>query len=144
MAYTYDYPRPMVTVDVFLWRKTEGSAEVLLIRRQNAPHQGKWALPGGYVDKDEGLREAAVRELAEETGISDLQLRQLGAYGDPGRDPRGHTITIVYGLALPANREMFIKAGDDAAETRWFSVEALPEMAFDHKKIISDCCKQIH
>ena len=139
MNYTYEYPRPMVTVDMLLRRETASGAEILLIQRKNPPFANAWALPGGFVDENESLENAAARELAEETGLANLQLRQLHAFGDPGRDPRGHTITIVFGATLPESATIRAKAGDDARNIRWFSLDNLPELAFDHAKIIRFC-----
>jgi 8-oxo-dGTP diphosphatase len=131
----------MVTVDILLLRNYRGKEQVLLIRRGQKPYSGKWALPGGYVDENESLESAALRELREETNIQQVSLRQLGAYGDPGRDPRGHTVTIVYGGVLPENSRMKPAAGDDAAQLKWFSVDHLPTLAFDHQKIIEQWVK---
>jgi len=135
MPYTYDYPRPMVTVDVVAIAPGEKHAEVLLIRRKNEPFQGQWALPGGFLDLDEELEEAAARELREETGVAAGTMHQLGAFGAIGRDPRGRTIDVAF-LALLESRPG-PRAGDDAAEARWFPVDSLPELAFDHAEILS-------
>ena len=132
--YTYPYPRPMVTVDAVIFRELAHGRELLLILRGHEPFAGHWALPGGFVGIEEDLDVAAARELAEETGLHGLGLRQLGAFGAPGRDPRGRTISVVYwGLAGP---EAEIIAGDDAAEARWFDTGSLPPLAFDHDRII--------
>lgn len=107
---------------------------VLLIRRRNPP--AGWAIPGGFVDPEEDLIDAARRELLEETGLQPSELEQLATFGHPDRDPRGRTISVVYGArlqyaALPA-------AGDDAAEARWFPLNALPpNLAFDHATILA-------
>ena len=92
--YTYEYPRPAVTVDIVIATREE-SPRVLLIRRKNEPFAGCWALPGGFVEMDETLESAARRELHEETGVKTKALVQLGTFGDPGRDPRGRTISVV-------------------------------------------------
>ncbi|MDP4291731.1 MAG: NUDIX hydrolase, partial [Bacteroidota bacterium] len=96
MAYTYEYPRPAVTADIVLFSRFENRDYVLLILRNNPPFQGCWALPGGFIDMDETLEESALRELAEETGLTGIRLKQFRTYGDPGRDPRHRTITVVY------------------------------------------------
>lgn len=134
MSYTYRYPRPAVTVDIIIFRLAGQRAEVLLIKRGNDPYKGKWALPGGFVDEDEPLPAAAARELEEETALKDILLTQMHTFGDPGRDPRGHTVSVVYAGYLP--KGAVAKAGDDAAETAWFSMEELPGMAFDHQQIV--------
>src|SRR5215213_10075483 len=95
MPHTYDYPRPSVTVDVVIVTR-EPTPRVLLIRRKKDPFAGAWALPGGFVDADEPLAAAAKRELKEETGVDDVDLEQLAAFGDPGRDPRGWTVSVVF------------------------------------------------
>src|SRR5512144_612829 len=120
---TYDWPRPALTVDVALFT-VRGSLnglrlQVLLIRRGEAPFKGRWALPGGFVRPDEDLPAAAARELAEETGVGEAVLEQVAAVGTPGRDPRGHTVTVVYvGLVAP-DRHQLEPTGDSAA-ARWF------------------------
>jgi 8-oxo-dGTP diphosphatase len=133
--YVYDWPRPTVSVDIAVFKFSDGKTELLLIRRKNEPFKGKWALPGGFVDIDEELEDAAARELAEETGLKNIPLEQLRTFGEIGRDPRGRQITIVFtGIAKSGQDK--IKAGDDAAEARWFEVEKLPkDLAFDHSKI---------
>jgi len=142
MLYTYEYPRPMVTVDIFLLKKQGDSPQVLLIQRGGEPFKGKWALPGGFVRMDEDIEAAAHRELREETGLQNIPLRQLGTYGAPGRDPRGRTITIVYGGEIPAGQPAQPSAGSDARNARWFPIDSLPELAFDHAKIIRECLER--
>ncbi len=143
MRYCYDYPRPMVTVDILLLRGKPSNPEVLLIRRANPPFAGYWALPGGFVDENEGLETAAQRELEEETGLTGVPLRQLGAFGDPGRDPRGHTITIVYGAVIEPESASAVRAGDDARQASWFPLQALPPLAFDHQHLIKTCLPRL-
>lgn len=132
--YVYDWPRPMVTVDAAVFATVEGGARLLLIQRGHEPYKDHWALPGGFVEIDEDLPAAAARELAEETGLTNVPLEQLRTFGKPGRDPRGRTITIVYFGIADENWER-IAAADDAAQARWFDIEALPAMAFDHTEI---------
>ena len=96
MAYTYKYPRPALTVDAAVFRKTGTGFEILLIQRNNPPFEGGWALPGGFVDMDETLEDAIIRELQEETSLTDVTLKQLHAFSTPGRDPRGHTISVIF------------------------------------------------
>ncbi len=133
MKYSYEYPRSLNTVDIII---LDNNNRVLLIKRGNNPYKNMWAFPGGFIEMDEKLVESAKRELEEETGLSGISLKQFRTYGDPGRDPRGRNITVVfYGkCSTPTD----IKAGDDASEAKWFDLNNLPEMAFDHKKIIKD------
>ena len=132
--YVYAYPRPMVTVDALLLAGGGDALSVLLIRRKLEPYAGHWALPGGFVDMEESLELAAARELEEETGVHGVHLEQLRTFGDPGRDPRGRTISVVYWAVLYA--ALPVQAADDATEARWWPVSALPDMAFDHAEII--------
>jgi len=132
----HEYPRPMVTVDVVIFTLRENDLQVLLVRRRNPPFAGMWAIPGGFVDIDEPLEAAARRELEEETGVRDVHLEQFHTFGDPGRDPRGRTITVAY-LALVRADQVRPRAGDDAAEAGWWSMRALPPLAFDHDRILA-------
>jgi 8-oxo-dGTP diphosphatase len=140
MAYTYKYPRPALTVDAVVFRKKEEKTEVLLIRRKNPPFQGDWALPGGFVDMDETLERAVARELFEETGLKDIRLRQLHAFSTPGRDPRGHTISVVFWGFLEDDQQA--KGGDDAQDAAWFDIDELPKLAFDHKDVVEMALKK--
>ncbi len=134
MAHSYPYPRPAVTVDIIIFRLADKIPEVLLIKRGNDPFKDQWALPGGFVDKDEPLENAAARELEEEAGLKNILLTQMHTFGNPGRDPRGHTVSIVYVGYLTEPAES--KAGDDATEAEWFSIEKTPQLAFDHTDIL--------
>ena len=132
--YEYDWPRPMVTVDAVVFAIRREKAEVLLIKRGNEPFKGVWAFPGGFVEMDEELETAAERELFEETGLKGVQLEQLHTFGTVDRDPRGRQISIIFtGCTDQGNME--VSAGDDAAEARWFDIEDLPQMAFDHDNV---------
>jgi 8-oxo-dGTP diphosphatase len=134
--YIYEWPRPMVTVDAVVCRFIRDNAQVLLIQRGNEPYKGKWALPGGFVDMDEELEDAAARELMEETGLTGVSLEQMHTFGRCGRDPRGRQISIAFFGIAPANTKK-IKGGDDAVRAKWFDIEHLPaELAFDHNEII--------
>lgn len=141
MSLLHKLPRPALTVDVALMRGSGMDRQILLIKRGTEPFEGSWALPGGFVDEDESLQDAALRELAEETGLSPgSPLRQVGTYGDPGRDPRGWTVSVVFlGLADETSSEP--ASGDDAADAAWFPVWDLPELAFDHDAIVEDALK---
>ena len=130
------YPRPMLTVDVVVFAGAETSRRVLLIQRGNPPFRGRWALPGGFVEEGEQVFEAAPRELAEETGLRLGDLRLLGVYDTPGRDPRGWTVSVVYFANLPD--EATVAGADDASDARWFGADSLPELAFDHEVILAD------
>lgn len=135
MAYTYQYPRPSVTVDIAVMCKFDNTTKILLIQRGNEPFKNKWALPGGFVEMDETLEESAVRELHEETELQGVKLRQFRAYGDPGRDPRGRTISVVfYGFTEATNS--LVAGSDDAKNAGWFGLKEIPEMAFDHNLIL--------
>lgn len=133
--YSYDYPRPSVTVDIVLLTDAFPHPKVLLIRRKNPPFKDLWALPGGFLDMDETLEESALRELNEETNIADVQLTQVGTFGHPDRDPRGRVITVAY-VGIIKSEQQQATAGSDAAEVAWFSTLDLPQLAFDHSEII--------
>lgn len=135
--YSYKYPRPAVTVDALVFRKNNGNSEVLLIRRGHPPYEGMWASPGGFMDMDETPKEAAVRELHEETSIKDVELVQFHTYGAVNRDPRHRSIAVAYAGFLKHNNVQ-INGGDDAADARWFNIQDLPELAFDHDLIVAD------
>ena len=135
MAYTYEYPRPAVTVDLVIFTIAANDLKVLLIRRAQEPFKGKWALPGGFVEMDEALEKAAARELEEEVGVSDVYLEQLYTFGAPQRDPRGRVISVAYFALIDASRQN-IRAADDAADARWQAVFKPPRLAFDHRQIL--------
>lgn len=129
-------PHIFVTVDVVLCRKYDGKTQMLLIQRKNDPYKDYWALPGGFVDKDEDIEVAAKRELFEETDIQLYQVKQIGAYGKPDRDPRHHTLSVAYYGEIDALAEA--RAKDDAKNVRWFAIDELPALAFDHSDIVRD------
>ena len=137
-TYVYEYPRPAVTVDIILFTFYAGDLKVLLIQRKGEPFQSKWALPGGFVGMDEDLSVAARRELAEETSVTDVYLEQLYTFGQPDRDPRGRVITVAYFALLSADQTagLQLQSNSDADDVRWWSMYALPELAFDHARIL--------
>ncbi|HEX4592031.1 MAG TPA: NUDIX hydrolase [Gemmataceae bacterium] len=135
MSHTYEYPRPSLTVDVVIVTQ-EDRPRVLLIRRKHDPFAGAWAIPGGFVDPGETLAAAAARELREETGVENVSLEQLAAFGDPGRDPRGWTVSVAFLARVPAGTPA--TAADDAATVGWHPLDDLPHpLAFDHDKILA-------
>jgi len=142
MSYTYEYPRPSVTADVLVFSIRDGALQILLIERKIEPFQGCWAIPGGFIHMDEDIHEGAARELAEETGLSGIALRQLGAYGAPDRDPRGRVITIAF-LALVPSDDLVAIGGSDAQDAQWFAMDDLPALAFDHQTILADARAQL-
>ncbi len=142
MTYTYDYPRASVTVDIVVFCKFDDRWKVLLIQRANPPFAEKWALPGGFIEMEETLTQSAVRELQEETGIENVAIEQFKTYGDPGRDPRGRTVSVVFfGFTGLDNADA--KGADDAKNADWFALDNLPDLAFDHNKILGDLCSHI-
>ena len=140
MAFTYDFPRPGLTVDAVVLTD-EIAPRILLIQRKHQPGAGVWALPGGFVNENENLEVAMRRELLEETGLQVGPLRVVGAFGDAGRDPRGWTVSIVYLTRAPSNNSQppLVQASDDAAAAAWFALDRLPELAFDHATIVAHC-----
>lgn len=136
MPFVYDYERPALTVDCVVFGLDDADLKVALIRRALPPFEDSWALPGGFVQSDETLETAARRELLEETGIENAYLEQLFTFGNPGRDPRGWTVTVAY-YALVNLRDHAVAGATDAKEAAWFSLEALPPLAFDHADILA-------
>lgn len=129
-------PSPvLLTVDCVVFGVRDDRLEVLLIERGHPPFRGRWAIPGGFVDPPESLEAAARRELEEETGLRDLTLEQLHAFGDPGRDPRGHTVSVAF-YSVVRSAEHAPAGADDASDARWFPVNELPRLAFDHDLVV--------
>jgi len=124
-----------VTVDIVIFTIQQGVLKVLLVKRRIDPFVGQFAFPGGFVLQDEDLEQAAMRELREETGVSDVYLEQLYSFGKPDRDPRGRVITIAYFALISADRKL--KAGSDAVEAAWYPMHDLPKLAFDHATILN-------
>jgi 8-oxo-dGTP diphosphatase len=136
MAFTYEFPRPALTVDCVVFGLGEAGLEVLLIRRRNAPFAGCWALPGGFVDVDETVEDAAKRELEEETGVRDVYLEQLHVFSAVRRDPRERVVSVAF-YALVKSRDHAAEGASDADEAAWFPVAELPKLAFDHADIFA-------
>ena len=126
-----------VTVDSVVFCKANNQFKVLLIQRKKDPFKDEWALPGGFVNEGENLETAAKRELYEETGVKVESMEQVQAFGEPGRDPRGHTISIAFLSRIFCEEDL--KPSDDAKDAKWFEVDKLPTMklAFDHDEIIN-------
>ena len=139
MAFTYDYERPAVTADCVVITE-EANPKVLLIERGNEPYKGCWAIPGGFMNMDETTGQTAIRELEEETGMKVSRVCQIGAYTKVDRDPRGRVITIAY-YALVRKAE--VRGGDDARTARWFPIQAVPQLAFDHELILRTALKRL-
>ncbi|MEO0459890.1 MAG: NUDIX domain-containing protein [Myxococcota bacterium] len=137
MTYHYDYPRPALSVDciVFGLDLEERDLKVLLIQRGLEPFKGKWALPGGFVQVDETIDDAAMRELREETGVGRVYLEQLYTFGALERDPRERVVSVAY-YALVKLSEHDLHAASDASNAAWFGIHDIPKLAFDHDPIL--------
>jgi 8-oxo-dGTP diphosphatase len=136
MSYSYEYPRAALTVDCVVFGLDEEDLKVLLIQRDLPPFEGRWALPGGFVRTDETLEDAARRELSEETGLKRVYLEQLYTIGDVDRDPRERVVTVAY-YALVKLSDHRVHAATDARQAAWFALDDLPDLAFDHDKILT-------
>ena len=136
--YAYRWPRASVTADAVLFAERDGRTYVLLIQRGNEPYKGYWAFPGGFLNMDETVAHCAERELEEETGIVLTGMQLAGVYSDVERDPRGRVVTAAY-TAMTTMPEA--TAADDAAAAQWWPLNALPKLAFDHDKILSDAIR---
>ncbi|MEZ5854269.1 MAG: NUDIX hydrolase [Hyphomicrobiaceae bacterium] len=126
---------PLLTVDCVVFDTKD---RVLLIRRARPPYRGHYALPGGFVDVGESVEDACRRELLEETGVKAGRLRLVGVYSSPGRDPRGHTVSVAFATRVRSARAV---AGDDAAAAEWISNWRRAKLAFDHKTILKDALR---
>ena len=138
--YCYKYPHPSVTTDCVIFGFDGQRLQVLLIERGIEPYKGRWAFPGGFLNPDETAEQGALRELQEETGLTGAYIEQFHTYTDPNRDPRERVITIAY-YALVRIQE--VKGGDDAAKAQWFALDEVPQLAFDHDRILRDAMRQI-
>ncbi|MCJ2513330.1 MAG: NUDIX hydrolase [Candidatus Thermoplasmatota archaeon] len=131
------YKIPKITVDGIIKKGNE----ILLIRRRNIPFKNSWALPGGYLEYNEKTEDAVIREIFEETGLFTEIINLIGVYSDPKRDPRGHTVSIIYELRIIKGK---LESGDDATDVNFFNLNNLPDnLAFDHKKVIKDYIREI-
>ncbi len=134
--YSYEYPRPALTVDCVIFGLDENDLKVLLIERAHDPYEGCWAFPGGFVDMDETTETAAKRELWEETGIKSMFLEQLYTFSGVERDPRGRVVSVAYyALVKLIDYNDQVRASSDAKKAMWFSVNEMPALAFDHAEI---------
>ena len=130
------YKSPKLTVDGVVL----SDGKIILIKRKNDPFKGKWALPGGFVEYGEKVEDAVIREIYEETGLKTSIIKIFGVYSDPNRDPRGHTVSIVYLLDII---EGMLKGGDDAIDAKFFKLEELPDLSFDHDIILKDITRSL-
>lgn len=135
MSYEYKHPRQAVTADAVVITQNE-PRKVLLIKRGGKPFKGCCAFPGGFMNMDETLEECVIRELKEETGLVVTEVKPIGSYSRVDRDPRGRTITIAYLIVV--DEELPVKGQDDAKQAKWWPLNDLPELAFDHSKILND------
>lgn len=131
--YSYEYPRAAMTTDQVIFGFDGTELKVLLIQRGVEPYLGRWAFPGGFLQMNESLDECAKRELMEETGLTDIYMKQFGVFSDVERDPRGRVVTTAYYSLV---RMQDVKGGDDATDAQWFSLKDVPQLAFDHDKIL--------
>lgn len=138
--FCYKYPHPAVTTDCVIFGFDGNSLQVLLIERGIEPYKGRWAFPGGFLNPDETAEEGTLRELREETGLTGAFIEQFHTYTEPGRDPRERVITIAF-YALVRIQE--VKGGDDAARAKWFPIDEVPQLAFDHDRILRDAMKEL-
>lgn len=132
-SYTYNYPHPAVTADCVVFALDGTELKVLLVERGFEPYKGLWALPGGFMNIDETAEQCARRELEEETGLNIMQLKQFQAFTDVNRDPRERVISIAFWAFVQIAE---VNGCDDAVQARWFSLDELPPLAFDHEQIL--------
>lgn len=137
--FVYQYPHPAVTTDCVIFGLEDGLLKVLLVERGNEPCKGCWAFPGGFLNPDETVEQGALRELQEETGLDSAYMEQVGVFSDPDRDPRERVITVAFFSVMHVKN---VRAGDDAAKAKWLPVSDLPELAFDHDRILKTALKR--
>lgn len=140
-TYTYDYPRPAVTADCVVFSNDSDGLSVLLIERANDPFKGCWAFSGGFMDMEENAEDCAKRELKEETGMEVRSLEYLGTFSEVNRDPRGRTITIAYYAVV---EKTDVIGADDASQAKWFPIDSIPSLAFDHEEILRAALKVLN
>lgn len=133
LKYHYKYPHPNVSTDCVIFGHDGRKLFVLLIERGGEPYKGRWAFPGGFLNIDEPAEKGALRELQEETGMTDAPIRQFHTFSNPDRDPRERVISIAFWALV---RMQDVKAGDDAAKAQWFPLDAIPPLAFDHDEML--------
>ena len=139
-TYCYKYPRPSVTTDCVIFGFNKDGLSVLLVERGFEPYKGCWAFPGGFLQMDEDAETGALRELKEETGFETNAIEQFGTFTDVNRDPRGRVITIAYYALVQKGH---VKGGDDAVQARWFPINSIPPLAFDHDNILRIALKTL-
>lgn len=137
MSYTYSYPRAALSVDCVLFGKDGNDTKLLLIQRGKGPFQGSWALPGGFLELDETLEQAARRELKEETSVELAHVTRVGVYDAINRDPRERVISVAFMATTEVSAHRAV-GSDDASDAQWFSLNNLPALAFDHEQIVRD------
>lgn len=140
LKYCYRYPHPAVTADCVIFGYDDNNIKVLLIQRGNEPYKGHWAFPGGFMNIDETAEQCALRELEEETGLKDVKVEQFYTFTDVNRDPRERVISIAYYGKIQLSN---IKGSDDADDAQWFSLDEIPNLAFDHDLVLSKALEKI-
>ena len=140
LKYCYRYPHPAVTADCVIFGYDDNNIKVLLIQRGNEPYKGHWAFPGGFMNIDETAEQCALRELEEETGLKNASVEQFYTFTDVNRDPRERVITIAYYGKIQLSN---VKGSDDADDAQWFSLDEIPNLAFDHDLVLSKALEKI-
>lgn len=138
--YSYKHPHPSVTTDCVIFGFDGTKLQVLLVERGIDPYKGKWAFPGGFIKMNESCEEGALRELKEETGLTNTYIEQFHTFSEPNRDPRERVITVAYYALV---RIQDVKAGDDATKAEWFTLDKVPQLAFDHDRILRTALKHL-
>lgn len=140
LKYCYRYPHPAVTADCVIFGYDYNNIKVLLIQRGNEPYKGHWAFPGGFMNIDETAEQCALRELEEETGLKDVKVEQFYTFTDVNRDPRERVISIAYYGKIQLSN---VKGSDDADDAQWFSLDEIPNLAFDHDLVLRKALEKI-